>query len=56
MSLNISEVCHKVIYPNYNVILLFTISVLTHLFSQGDLKWTIVKKENKENLKLHWFK
>ena len=35
MSLNISEICFNLIYPN--VIWLFTISVSTRLFSQGAL-------------------
>ena len=53
MSLNISEICFNVIYPNYNVIWLFTISVSTPIFSQEDFKWKSVKTENKEHIKLH---
>ena len=32
MSLNISEICFNIVYPNYNVIQLFTKSVSTPLF------------------------
>ena len=46
MSLNISEICFNVVYPNYNVIQLFTKSVSTPLFLKS------VKSENKEHMNL----
>ena len=40
-------------YSNYNVFCLFTKSVSTLLFNQGNFKWKSVKIENTEHIKLH---